>query len=375
MEINLISFNVPYPPDYGGVIDVYYKIKALHSVGMQVHLHTFEYGREKAFQLEEFCASVQYYKRPLNFNFQVSKLPFIVSTRNSQKLIRNLTKNDFPIIYEGLHTTYPMFSGLIDNGRIQVVRMHNIEHNYYNGLASLAKNPWKKFFFKIEALKLKSYEPILKKATGIAAISMNDSYYLEEKYGKTIVLPAFHRFDNVSHHSGFGDYCLYHSDLSVVENQQVVEFLVKKVFADLDFKLIVAGRNPSQSLYKMVKKYKNVSLFANLSREYLDKLIQEAQINILPVFFSNGIKLKLISALYQGRHCLVNSPMVEGTGLENLCHVANTEMEFIEKIIKLMLNMFDEKEMERRKKVLDENFSNTDNANKLISFINQLKSN
>ena len=28
-ELNIVSFDVPYPPDYGGVIDVFYKIKEL----------------------------------------------------------------------------------------------------------------------------------------------------------------------------------------------------------------------------------------------------------------------------------------------------------------------------------------------------------
>ena len=37
--INIVSFNVPYPPNYGGIIDVYYKIKALREIGCEVVLH------------------------------------------------------------------------------------------------------------------------------------------------------------------------------------------------------------------------------------------------------------------------------------------------------------------------------------------------
>ena len=32
--LHLVSFDVPYPPDYGGVIDVYNKIKTLYQVGV-----------------------------------------------------------------------------------------------------------------------------------------------------------------------------------------------------------------------------------------------------------------------------------------------------------------------------------------------------
>ena len=29
MHLHIVSFNVPWPADYGGVIDVYYRIKAV----------------------------------------------------------------------------------------------------------------------------------------------------------------------------------------------------------------------------------------------------------------------------------------------------------------------------------------------------------
>ena len=29
-HIHVVSFNVPYPADYGGVIDVYFRLQALH---------------------------------------------------------------------------------------------------------------------------------------------------------------------------------------------------------------------------------------------------------------------------------------------------------------------------------------------------------
>ena len=41
MKLNVVSFDIPYPPDYGGVIDIYYKIKALNSAGIKIHLHCF----------------------------------------------------------------------------------------------------------------------------------------------------------------------------------------------------------------------------------------------------------------------------------------------------------------------------------------------
>ena len=40
-KLHIISFDNPYPPVYGGVIDVFYKIKDLHAEGYEIYLHCF----------------------------------------------------------------------------------------------------------------------------------------------------------------------------------------------------------------------------------------------------------------------------------------------------------------------------------------------
>ena len=37
-SIHVVSFDIPYPADYGGVIDVYFKLKALAQLGIKIHL-------------------------------------------------------------------------------------------------------------------------------------------------------------------------------------------------------------------------------------------------------------------------------------------------------------------------------------------------
>ena len=44
-HLHIICLDVPYPVDYGGVFDLFYKIKTLHELGIKIHLHCFEYGR------------------------------------------------------------------------------------------------------------------------------------------------------------------------------------------------------------------------------------------------------------------------------------------------------------------------------------------
>ena len=72
--LHIISFNVPFPANYGGVIDVFYKIKSLHQLGIQITLHCFKYGRTEAKELEKYCKTVHYYKRNTSLTQQFSIL-------------------------------------------------------------------------------------------------------------------------------------------------------------------------------------------------------------------------------------------------------------------------------------------------------------
>ena len=62
-EIHIVSFDVPFTPDYGGVIDVYNRSKALKEAGFKVVLHVFEYGRGRNHEFYEIADSIFYYNR------------------------------------------------------------------------------------------------------------------------------------------------------------------------------------------------------------------------------------------------------------------------------------------------------------------------
>ena len=73
-----------------------------------------------------------------------------------------LAKTTDHVLLEGLHCAFYLDA---QPGKFWV-RTHNIEHNYYAGLAQKAKS-FKKMFFNLEAVKLQRYESQLKKAKGL----------------------------------------------------------------------------------------------------------------------------------------------------------------------------------------------------------------
>lgn len=367
-HLHIISFDVPFPADYGGVIDVFYKIKALNDAGVKIILHCFKYGRNESKLLNNFCEKVYYYERQKSSFNLLSSLPYVVKSRSSENLISNLLKDDYPILFEGLHCCYYLNDKRL-SGRIKIARSHNIEHDYYSNLASVEKSFLKKIYFNSEAKKLKRFENVYLFANHILAISSADEMQLASKYKNVHHITAFHPNSKVQIENTLGDFCLYHGNLGVGENNQAAMYLVNEIFSKCDIPLIIAGKNPSKELGQAIAKNKNVELKANIPTEEIDTLIKKAQINILPTFQATGIKLKLLAVLFNGKHCLVNSPMVVNTGLENLCTISDSAEEMRNVIVRLFTQPFDINFVSEREKILSEKFSNAAGAQKIIKLI------
>lgn len=366
-HLHIIAFDVPYPANYGGVIDVFYRIKALSEAGVKVHLHCFEYGRGEQEVLKR-CHEVKYYKRDTSFGKQLSLTPFIVNTRRSEALVQDLLKDDYPILCEGLHTTAVLLDKRLKNRKIYV-RAHNVEHDYYKCLGNSEKCGWKKLFYLAEAWKLKRYESVLLKSAGIFAISQKDVEYFTKRYRNVTLVPGFNAADSVCSETGRGEYVLYHGNLSVRENEDAAKWLIENVFFELDLHCVVSGLNPSDKLKKLAGKYSNVTLAANPDDAEMIDLLRQAQVNILVTNQPTGLKLKLLNALYNGRFCLVNSDMVKGTSLESLCVVADEPKQMIAEIKRLMEEDFSEDDIEERDAKMRQLYDNESNAKKIASVI------
>jgi hypothetical protein len=360
---------VPYPADYGGVIDIYHKVQALHKQGVEVVLHMYHYGRKpnKA-KLKKYAKELHYYKRSTFKNPFVGSTPYIVNSRNGDALLENLNKDNAPILFEGLHCTYHLANPQLKK-RFKIVRTHNIEHHYYKHLEKSEISYFKKYFFRIEAEKLRKYESVLKHANLIAAISPNDTKHFGKKYGNAEYLPAFHSNNDMNYPGAKGKYLLYHGNLSVPENYTAAMELAKNVFSKVDAKCIIAGNNPPKDLAILCEKYDNIELRTNLSTSEIHTLISKAHINVLHTNQNTGIKLKLLNALYQGKFAVVNPHMVDGSGLEELCSIGKNFKAILSKVNEYLLLEYSTSYFENRKSYLEEHFGNESGAKLLIESI------
>jgi len=347
--LHIVSFNIPYPPNYGGVIDVFYKIKELHKLGIKIYLYSFEYDRPQQKVLEKYCEKVFYYKRASKIKSLFSSTPYIIKNRENGLLIDHLKKMNAPILFEGLHTTFPLTKTTFKSK--VYIRTHNIEHAYFKGLAKSEPNIFKKAFYLLESFKLKKYETILNKVNGVFAISPFEQEYFESKYGeKSNYIPAFHDVKHIENRSNKGNFVLYHGDLRISDNIKAALFLIA-VYKDSPFKLVIASSEKS-SIIKEINKYQNIDFETINTQKELELLFRKAHINTLVTFQKTGVKLKLLNALYQGKFIIANTKMIADTGLESLCELANTKEQILQKTAFLFTKEFSEAEIEKRKEKL-----------------------
>ena len=350
------------------MIDVYYKVKALAELGVRVHLHCFQYGRAKSKELDALCASVSYYPRRTGKHQLLNALPYVVVSRRSDTLMDRLLADDHPILFEGLHCCYHLGDPRLQ-GRRRLVRTHNVEHDYYAALAKAASSTFRRTYFINEAHKLLRFQPVLAEADHVLAISPKDATYFGSHFQRVTHIPAFHACERVEVPDGLGDHAFYHGALGVAENEQAALHLVRNVFNALPVKLVIAGSDATKELKRAIAKAPNVELREDVDTAEIHHLVRTAQVNVLPTFQATGIKLKLLLCLFTGRHVVCNTPMVEGTGLAELCHVHDEVEAMRNSILACMGKPANGQALEDRVRILEERFSNRRNAERIVKML------
>lgn len=368
-SLNIVSFDVPFPANYGGVIDVYYKLFWLKKSGVKIHLHCFSYGRKPSRELEELCEKVYYYERKTGLFANLSLQPYTVKSRQSEELEKNLLSNNYPILFEVLHTCYLLDDPKFKN-RKKIYRHSNIEHDYYLELSKSEKGFIKKLYLVLEAWKLRRFESILKFADLILAVNQKDTEYFKIKYPqvRSVYLPSFHPDSELTIKTGKGEYILFHGNLAVSENYEAASWLIENVFSKIKLEVIIAGLNPPDFLISLIEKYPNIKLRKSPGEEEMTQLVLNAQLHVLYTAQPTGLKLKLLNVLFKGRFVICNEHMISGTGLKqnNTLILSDSPEQFIKTVNDYFDKEFSEELIGERRKLIS-HFDNIQNVRRLIS--------
>lgn len=223
--------------------------------------------------------------------------------------MKQLEKDNHPLLIEGLHSS-GFLSKLKNKDRKIALRTHNIEHDYYLGLAKLSSNFILKTYYRNEARRLKHYEKKLdSKLDFIFSLSQKDSLYYKTRYKKvkTHFVCAF--YDESPQVIKPKNYVLLQGNYEVNENKQAGIYLIEKV-APLcpNQKFVLAGKNASffSSHFSLPK---NIIIASALSKDEMTALNNEAKASIVYSNLNAGVKLKILNALSAGVPTFCNSEL------------------------------------------------------------------
>lgn len=365
--LHIISFENPYPPDFGGVIDVYYKVKALHSLGFVIYLHCYYEDRsEVSSELKAITEKVYLYKKNKNPFFVFSKYPLPVICRFDKKLIENIKKHEAPILFEGLHSTMMLRKAKLDNKKY--LRLHNIESNFYAGMSNSETNLVKKVLYYFVAKKYLEYQKTIADFDYVFALSRYEFDEAKKLNLNCVYVPVFHGNETNKQLSEFGNYAFYHGDLRLADNKRAALFLIE-VFREIpDYNLIIASSNGKALIESRSNTASNVKFVEIESENHLDELFTNAHINTMLSFQESGTKLKVINSLFKSRFCLINKNMVDDTDVLSLCEIAESKQNFIDKIKELKSKPYHHNEV--RRKVLMQVLNDKENAKRIEEQLN-----
>lgn len=363
--LHIVCIDVPYPPDYGGAVDMFYKIKFLSEAGVNIILHCFSYGRVRQQILEKYCAEVYYYKRKKSIPL---KIPYIVSSRRDTLLIKRLLSDPHPVLLEGIHCTYYLYKKLLRDKNVWV-RMHNIESEYYANLSKSTHDVFKRCYYRREGQLLKSYEKKIFADANLVVISERDFQKMKaDGIPHVQLVPLFIDHISVSAQPGRGSYCLYHGNLSVADNEKAALFIANEIAPFVNSRFIIAGKNPGRNV-RIAAARNNVELIENPDDTALDQLLKDAHVNVFPFFNTAGVKVKLVHALFKGRFVVTNTPDNLSQSLAGLCTFAQSKEDFRQAVQELMEIEFPEAEKIKRKEILARYYDPFINTQRLIRLI------
>ena len=367
--LHVISFNYPYPPSYGGVIDVYYKIKALSDLGVKIHLHCFvnQIPEKTDPEITDITENVFFYQKKKNPFLYLSFMPFAAAIRNSDILINNLAKIKAPILFEGLQTT-SLLTQLKSKEHPLYLRLHNNEAEYYKGISFSEKNIFKKIIYKIEAIKYKSYQKkYLKEFKSVFCLSEKEYRETENYSGNAKLIHIFHGNQTVKNLDKKGAYFLFHGDLSISDNKKALYEVIELFKGLSEYKLVVASDRASDDLKKKINTIENVDLVPIETNENLYHLLENAHANILLSFQNSGTKVKLFNSLYNSRFVIINQNITDDKSLKELCLYGSSIQEIRQHIIDIAEKNYTGNE--RRKTVLEQTHSDESKAQEMIKVI------
>lgn len=322
MKILVVSPDFPFPPNHGGRVDIWARLKIFVQMGYIVDLAVttkVEPSKDDIDQVKRLVRNLWIVKRKFYPWNLLSGRPFQCASRASLMKIE-LTDSYDVVWLEGEYVEPILRNPQLKAKRI-FLRLHNDEHGYFKQLSMSTSNVVKKFFYLTEAIRIKRVtKRLFELSDKLLYISIDEMSLLarNNQGNKAIFLPAplsKERFDTPR----LGEKVIFVGSLFMPNNRDAIMWFLKEVHPLItfpDYHLMICGNSRGESLgwlYKMTNHYKNVTIYDTPAD--LEPLYSQSRIFVNPMRFGGGVKLKTLEAIQNGLAVVSTSKGAEGTGL------------------------------------------------------------
>jgi len=227
-----------------------------------------------------------------------------------------------------------------NNGnKVTILRLHNIEYQVWQRLAARVTNPFKRFYLKNLAERIKKFEKeIWQQFNLLVPITEEDAAIVKQNGIKTetLVIPFGIDTDSIVANNSNEQWVAYHiGAMDWLPNVEAIDWFLKEVWPAVqkihpELKFYFAGRN-------MPEKLKEINIPNAVCAGEVpdaDAFIADKKILIVPLKAGGGIRVKILEAMAKGKIIISTSVGMQGIEAIPGTHylLAETPREFVDAI-------------------------------------------
>jgi glycosyltransferase involved in cell wall biosynthesis len=336
-------------------------IKGLVSLGHNVSLISLNVKKNNTTaERDELLDRINYIEFDIDTRISVIEAVSNLFTNNSYNidkyynagfeklLFRNLTDNKYDIIQlEGIFVA-PYLEVIRKNSKAKIIfRAHNIEHQVWQKLAQQKSDPFKKWYLRLLARRIKNYElELLNKFDAIVVFTEQDKSSMLS-YGAKIPLRVLPIGIDLSlykpDHSKVDFPSLFFlGSLDWLPNREGIEWFMDNFHKDLTdgalkAKFYVAGHNIPEQFddYEVLGK-----VFIHGEVDDALEFVNSKSIMIVPLLSGGGMRVKIVEGMAMEKCIISTSLGAEGINIEHGKNIiiANNLDEFYNAVKKCITN-------------------------------------
>ncbi|MFQ6009040.1 MAG: glycosyltransferase family 4 protein [Candidatus Zixiibacteriota bacterium] len=348
-SILVVSPDFPYPPNHGGRVDIWNRIRALKNIGFTIDLVATVKVNPQSEDIEHVKSHVRTVyccRRRNRIIDMLSLLPLQIKSRKGLKAIRLYAEYDI-VLLEGEYT-YLILGNSTLRTKVKIVRIHNNEQQYFKELCRSAGKGIRKLYYFLESLRLGRVSRLMRNQVAMMMfISRDEHTAFKNNHPEisSVVLPPCLTNQTFIVHGQDSKKVLFVGSFFMVNNREALVWYIKNVHPLLcaieGYEFLVAGNSRGQDLgwlNELTSAYSNIRVYN--SPPDISPLYETCSIFVNPMLHGTGVKLKTVEAVQNGLPVVSTTIGNQGTGFRHGTDilVADEPQMFADHVCRLLMN-------------------------------------